>query len=119
VIVVRKVVRSLTAAMPGWLLIIFGVCLAIPLGQTGQGDWADRLLELDSDFGKLLDLLDELDLAGDTVTVSALLIPPLRAASKPSRSRSSGHLDRPRDRDWPRGAPASRWPVGIQTCWNP
>ena len=30
-IVVRKVVRSLMAAMPGWLLVIFGVCLAIPL----------------------------------------------------------------------------------------
>ena len=30
-IVVRKVVRSLMAVMPGWLLVIFGVCLAIPL----------------------------------------------------------------------------------------
>jgi hypothetical protein len=33
VIVVRKVVRSLMAAMPGWLLVIFGVCLAIPLAR--------------------------------------------------------------------------------------
>jgi hypothetical protein len=33
VIVVRKVVRSLTAAMPGWLLVVFGVCLAIPLAR--------------------------------------------------------------------------------------
>ena len=32
-IVVRKVVRSLTAAMPGWLLVVFGVCLAIPLAR--------------------------------------------------------------------------------------
>ena len=32
-IVVRKVVRSLMAAMPGWLLVIFGVCLAIPLAR--------------------------------------------------------------------------------------
>jgi len=40
-------------------------------GQTGQGDWADSLLELDTDFGTLLDLLDELGLAGDTVVVFA------------------------------------------------
>jgi hypothetical protein len=33
VIVVRKVVRSLMAAMPGWLIVIFGVCLAIPLAR--------------------------------------------------------------------------------------
>jgi hypothetical protein len=33
VIVVRKVVRSLTAAMPGWLLVVFSVCLAIPLAR--------------------------------------------------------------------------------------
>ena len=30
-IVSHKVVRSLMAVMPGWLLVIFGVCLAIPL----------------------------------------------------------------------------------------
>jgi len=33
VIVVRKVVRSLMAVMPRWLLVIFGVCLAIPLAR--------------------------------------------------------------------------------------
>ena len=33
VIVIRKVARSLMAAMPGWLLVIFGVCLAIPLAR--------------------------------------------------------------------------------------
>jgi hypothetical protein len=33
VIVVRKVVRSLTAAMLGWLLVVFGVCLVIPLAR--------------------------------------------------------------------------------------
>ena len=32
-IVVRKVVRSLMAVMPRWLLVIFGVCLAIPLAR--------------------------------------------------------------------------------------
>ena len=40
-------------------------------GQTGHGDWADSLLELDTDFGVLLDLLDELDLAGSTLVVAA------------------------------------------------
>src|ERR1700751_4246215 len=40
-------------------------------GQTGHGDWADSLLELDTDFGTLLDLLDELGLAGNTLVVFA------------------------------------------------
>jgi arylsulfatase A-like enzyme len=33
-------------------------------GKTRQGDWADCLLELDTDFGSLLDLLDELGICG-------------------------------------------------------
>jgi arylsulfatase A-like enzyme len=40
-------------------------------GRSGQGDWADSLLELDSDFGALLDLLDELGVAEDTLVVFA------------------------------------------------
>jgi arylsulfatase len=40
-------------------------------GRTGQGDWADSLLELDCDFGSLLDLLDELEIADDTLVVFA------------------------------------------------
>lgn len=40
-------------------------------GQTGQGDWADSLLELDTDFGTLLDLLDELGIADNTLVVFA------------------------------------------------
>ncbi|WP_210414791.1 sulfatase-like hydrolase/transferase [Microlunatus elymi] len=40
-------------------------------GRTGQGEWADSLLELDSDFGRLLDLIDDLDLAGNTLVVFA------------------------------------------------
>lgn len=40
-------------------------------GTSGQGEWADSLLELDADFGRLLDLLDELDLADDTLVVFA------------------------------------------------
>jgi arylsulfatase A-like enzyme len=40
-------------------------------GKTGQGDWADSLLELDCDFGALLDLLEELDIANNTLVVFA------------------------------------------------
>ena len=32
-ITVRKIIRSLTAAMPGWLIVICGVCLVIPLAR--------------------------------------------------------------------------------------
>ena len=32
-ITVRKVARSLTAVMPGWLIVICAVCLAIPLAR--------------------------------------------------------------------------------------
>ena len=32
-ITVRKVTRSLTAVMPGWLIVIRGVCTAIPLAR--------------------------------------------------------------------------------------
>ena len=32
-ITIRKVTRSLTAVMPGWLIVICGVCLAIPLAR--------------------------------------------------------------------------------------
>jgi arylsulfatase len=41
------------------------------VGKTGQGEWADSLLELDTDFGTLLDLIDELDIADDTLVVFA------------------------------------------------
>jgi arylsulfatase len=40
-------------------------------GRTGEGDWADSLLELDTDFGTLLDLLDELHVADNTLVVFA------------------------------------------------
>jgi arylsulfatase len=40
-------------------------------GKTGQGDWADSLVELDGDFGTLLDLLDDLGMADDTIVVFA------------------------------------------------
>ena len=38
-------------------------------GRSGQGDWADCLLELDSDFGELLDTLKDLKIEGDTIVV--------------------------------------------------
>jgi arylsulfatase len=40
-------------------------------GRSGQGDWADSLLELDADFGALLDLMDELAIADNTLVVFA------------------------------------------------
>jgi arylsulfatase len=38
-------------------------------GKSGQGDWADCLLELDADFGAVLDMLDELKVADNTIVV--------------------------------------------------
>ena len=32
-ITIRKITRSLTAVMPGWLIVICGVCLAIPFAR--------------------------------------------------------------------------------------
>jgi arylsulfatase A-like enzyme len=40
-------------------------------GTTGQGDWADSLIELDADFAALLDLLDELGASENTIVVFA------------------------------------------------
>ena len=40
-------------------------------GTSGAGDWADCLLEMDADFGTLLDLLDELGIADNTIVVFA------------------------------------------------
>jgi arylsulfatase len=41
------------------------------VGATGNGEWADSLLELDTDFGDLLDALTELGVADDTIVVFA------------------------------------------------
>src|SRR5256885_4377901 len=38
-------------------------------GKTGHGDWADSLLELDTNFGTLLDYLRQLGLADNTIVV--------------------------------------------------
>ncbi len=40
-------------------------------GQSGNGNWADCLLQLDGDFGDLLDKLDELGLRDNTIVVFA------------------------------------------------
>jgi arylsulfatase A-like enzyme len=40
-------------------------------GRTGNGEWADSLLELDSDFGTLLDDLDRLGVADNTIVIFA------------------------------------------------
>jgi arylsulfatase A-like enzyme len=40
-------------------------------GTSGKEDWADSLVEPDADFGTLLDLLDELGVAEDTIVVFA------------------------------------------------
>jgi arylsulfatase len=38
-------------------------------GKSGQGEWADCLLELDSDFGEILDTLKELKVDDNTIVV--------------------------------------------------
>jgi arylsulfatase len=38
-------------------------------GKSGQGEWADCLLQLDADFGTVLDDLKELGIEGDTIVV--------------------------------------------------
>jgi arylsulfatase A-like enzyme len=40
-------------------------------GKSGQGQWADCLLQLDGDFGVLLDAIDEAGIANDTIVVLA------------------------------------------------
>ena len=40
-------------------------------GRSGNGDWADSLLELDGDFGELLDHIDGLGLRDNTIVVFA------------------------------------------------
>jgi len=40
-------------------------------GRSGNGDWADSLMQLDGDFGELLDHIDALGLRDDTIVVFA------------------------------------------------
>lgn len=67
--------RAAAASTPffAYLPIAFPHFPALPhpdfAGITGNGDFADAFVELDTRVGQLLDLLDELDLADDTVVV--------------------------------------------------
>ncbi len=38
-------------------------------GRTGNGNWADMLVEMDSNVGSLLDALDRLEIADDTLVI--------------------------------------------------
>ena len=40
-------------------------------GKSGNGEWSDALLELDGDFGEMLDKIDALGLQQDTIVVFA------------------------------------------------
>ena len=40
-------------------------------GRSGNGDWADCLLQMDGDFGDLLDRVDALGLRANTIVVFA------------------------------------------------
>jgi arylsulfatase len=40
-------------------------------GKSSNGDWADSLLQLDGDFGEVLDMIDKLSLGDDTIVVFA------------------------------------------------
>lgn len=40
-------------------------------GKSGNGEWADSLLELDHDFGELLEVLDGLDVVDNTIVILA------------------------------------------------
>lgn len=67
--------RSVAAATPffAYLPIAFPHFPALPhpdfVGATGNGDFADAFVELDTRVGELLDLLDQLSVADDTVVI--------------------------------------------------
>lgn len=67
--------RSTDAGKPFFLYFNHTMCHlpTIPRaefqGKTGHGDFADSLLELDTDFGTLLDTLKELGVADNTIVV--------------------------------------------------
>jgi arylsulfatase A-like enzyme len=67
--------RSVNASKPFFLYYCHSM-LHLPTvprdefkGKSGHGDWADCLMEMDHDFGQLLDLLDELGIRDKTVVV--------------------------------------------------
>jgi arylsulfatase len=71
-------VRQAVASDQPWFVYFNHSLLHFPVlareefhGATGAGEWADALAELDADFGRLLDLIDELAIAEDTIVVFA------------------------------------------------
>lgn len=71
-------VRDATASGTPWYVYFNHSLMHMPViareefaGASGQGEWADSLLELDADFGRLLDLLAELGVAENTIVVFA------------------------------------------------
>ena len=67
--------RSVTAGKPFFLYFKHSLMHTPPVRRkeyarkSGNGDWADCLLELDGDFGAILDTLNELPIADDTIVV--------------------------------------------------
>jgi arylsulfatase A-like enzyme len=72
----KDFMRSSTAARRPFFLYFNHSMMHLPtiprkefVGKTGNGDWADSLLELDSDFKTILENLRELGVADSTIVV--------------------------------------------------
>jgi len=90
--------------------------------KTGHGDWADCLVEMDHDFGQLLDYLDELGIRDSTIVVffgdnGAEETLPWRGTSGFFEGSyftgSEGSLRTPCMIRWPKQVPAGRVSDGI------
>jgi arylsulfatase A-like enzyme len=71
-------IQANAAAQKPFLLYFNHTLMHIPVvprdeyrGLSGNGDWADCLLQLDGDFGALLDALDDAGVAENTIVVFA------------------------------------------------
>ena len=71
-------IRDATASGMPWYVYFNHSLMHMPVipreqfaGASGHGEWSDSLLELDADFGRLLDLLAELGVADNTIVVFA------------------------------------------------
>jgi len=67
--------RQVAAETPFFLYLPYTATHFPPLphpefaGKTGNGDWADLLLQIDTYLGRLVDELDELGIADDTIVI--------------------------------------------------